>query len=98
MHIDHYNNHFMFETIEIKEVKEEIGQIIKQIRKNRNLSQVALSKSLNVSRTTIQNLESGKNFTIDTIFKVLKEFDILDNVHHEIVEARKQISTAKSLY
>ncbi len=88
----------MFNTIEIKDTKQEIGQVIKIVRKKRKLSQVEVAKSLDVSRNTIQNLESGKNFTIDTLFKVLKEFDLLDKVYDEILEAKKEIEQTKSLY
>lgn len=88
----------MFNTIEIKDAKQEIGQIVKIVRKRRKLTQIDLAKSLDVSRNTIQNLESGKNFTIDTLFKVLKAFDLLDKVYDEILEAKKEIKQTKSLY
>lgn len=88
----------MFNNIEIKDAKQEIGQVIKIVRKKRKLTQIELAKSLDVSRNTIQNLESGKNFTIDTLFKVLKEFDLLDKVYDEILEAKKEIKQVKSLY
>lgn len=88
----------MFNNIEIKDAKQEIGQVIKIVRKRRKLTQIELAKSLDVSRNTIQNLESGKNFTIDTLFKVLKEFDLLDRVYDEILEAKKEIEQIKSLY
>ena len=81
----------MFNNIEIKDAKQEIGQVIKIVRKRRKLTQIELAKSLDVSRNTIQNLESGKNFTIDTLFKVLKEFDLLDRVYDDILEAKKEI-------
>ena len=66
----------MFDIVEIKDVKRELGFLVKALRKQRGLSQVQLAKSLDVSRTTIQNLELGKNFTVDTILKVLKEMDL----------------------
>lgn len=88
----------MFNNIEIKDAKQELGQIIKIVRKRRKLTQIDLAKSLDVSRNTIQNLESGKNFTIDTLFKVLKAFDLLDKVYDEILEAKKEIKQTKSLY
>ena len=59
-------------TIEIKDTKREIGHLVKAIRRQRKLSQTELAQSLDVSRTTIQNLELGKNFTIDTILKTKK--------------------------
>jgi len=57
-----------------------------------------LADRLDVSRNTIQNLESGKNFTIDTLLKTLKELDLLDNIHQEIQQYHKEILETKSLY
>ncbi len=88
----------MFNTIEIKDVKREIGALVKAIRKQRGISQSQLAKSLDVSRTTIQNVEVGENFTVDTILKILKEVDLLEQVHHEISKSKVQIMDAKSLY
>jgi len=88
----------MFNTVEIKETKQEIGQLIKIIRKKRKLTQIEIANSLDVSRNTIQNLELGKNFTVDTLFKVLKEFDLLDKVYEEVLEAKREIEATKSLY
>lgn len=97
-YIDQYNGQFMFNTVEIKDVKNEIGLLVKAIRKQRGLSQTQLAKSLDVSRTTIQNLELGKNFTVDTILKVLKEVDLLEQLNGKVVEAKDQVLNAKSLY
>ncbi len=88
----------MFDTIEIKDVKKEIGALVKALRKQRGLSQTQLSESLNVSRTTIQNLELGRNFTIDTLLKVMEEVDLLQQLNNEIVKAKNQVINTKSLY
>ena len=88
----------MFKAIEIKETKAEIGTLIKTLRKQRGLSQSELAISLDISRTTIQNLELGKNFKIDTLLKVFKEFDLLEKLHHLVIKERTQITDTKSLY
>jgi transcriptional regulator with XRE-family HTH domain len=88
----------MFETIEIKDVKRELGDLIKALRKQRGFSQKELAERLNISRTTIQNLELGKNFTVDTILKVMKEMDVLSQIHNEIKEAREHVRHSKSMY
>ncbi len=88
----------MFESIEIKDVKTEIGQLVKLLRKSRKLSQNDLAKSLDVSRTTIQNLELGRNATIDTLLKVLKEMEVLEQLNDEIVNSKKRFKNTKSLY
>ncbi len=88
----------MFDTVEIKDVKNELGDMVKALRKQRGLSQIQLANSLDVSRTTIQNLELGKNFTVDTILKVLKEMDLLKQVKSEITQAKNHVINSKSMY
>ncbi len=88
----------MFDSVEIKEVKNEIGLLVKAIRKQRGFSQIQLAKALDVSRTSIQNLELGKNFTIDTLLKVLKEMDLLDQLNSEVLQAKAHVMNAKSMY
>ncbi len=88
----------MFDTIEIKDVKRELGVLVKALRKQRGLSQLQLAKSLDVSRTTIQNLELGKNFTVDTILKVMKEMDLLTQLNSEILQAKSHVVNSKSMY
>ena len=88
----------MFKSIEIRDTRREIGILVKTLRKQQSLSQSELASSLDVSRTTIQNLELGKNFKIDTVLKVLKEFDLLENLHQRIVKERGEAANTKSLY
>ena len=88
----------MFNSVEIKDVKTELGLLVKAIRKQRGISQIQLAKSLDVSRTTIQNLELGKNFTVDTILKVLKEVDMLEQLNSEIAQAKDHVINSKSMY
>ena len=88
----------MFDTIEIKEVKNELGHLIKALRKQRGFSQTQLAEALDVSRTTIQNLELGRNFTVDTFLKVMKEMDLLSQLNSEVIKAKAHIVNAKSMY
>ncbi len=70
-----------FEAITIKALKTNIGDWVKSLRKKQNLSQDELAELLNLSRLTIQNLEAGKNITLDTLLKVLQHFDALDRLY-----------------
>ena len=88
----------MFDTVEIKDIKRELGNLAKALRKQRGLSQTQLAKTLDVSRTTIQNLEQGKNFTVDTILKVLKEMDLLTQLNNEIEQVKNHVLNSKSMY
>jgi transcriptional regulator with XRE-family HTH domain len=85
-------------NIKIKDVKTEIGQMIKSFRKRDNISQQELAEKLHLSRITIQNLESGKNFTIDTLLKVLEHFELLNSLNELLKEKRADNENLESLY
>lgn len=67
----------MINSITIKDVKMRIGTLVRVLRKQEGISQEELGEKLNLSRITIQNLEAGKNPTMDTYLKVLQYFDLL---------------------
>lgn len=88
----------IFDTVKIKDIKVDIGETVRLLRKHNELSQQDLADLLNISRITVQNLERGKNFTIDTLLKVLQHFDMLRNLKNEITRVKEDIEDAKSLY
>ncbi len=88
----------LFKPLKIKDCKIEIGQWIKVLRKQAKLSQQELADTLNVSRITIQNVEAGKNFTIDTLLKLLMHFDKMAEFNQYVVSRRKEQEDLKSLY
>ncbi|RCH56874.1 XRE family transcriptional regulator [Mucilaginibacter hurinus] len=65
--------------VSIKETKLKTAEMVKVLRKREKLSQEQLAMRLNLSRITIKNLEAGKNATLDTLFKVLQYFDLLQS-------------------
>lgn len=85
-------------NIKIKDVKLEIGQLVKSFRKRDKISQEELAEKLNLSRITIQNLEAGKNFTIDTLLKVLQHFDLLNSLAEILKDKRNDNENIESLY
>jgi transcriptional regulator with XRE-family HTH domain len=87
-----------FDTTTISDVKLKIAIAVKALRKKENLSQEELAAQLAVSRITIQNLEAGKNFTIDTLLKVLQHFDLLNEIDTQITEAIDTNKKIISLY
>lgn len=87
----------IFEVIKIKDVKTETGDLIRLVRKKQGLTQEQLAEILDISRITIQNLESGKNVTLDTLLKVFQHFDLLERFHHYIGEEIKN-NNYDSLY
>lgn len=70
----------MLEVVTIKEVKVKIGELCKQKRKEHELSREELAEVLDISRTTIQNIENGKNATLDNILKVANHFGLLPTI------------------
>jgi transcriptional regulator with XRE-family HTH domain len=85
------------EAITIKATKDQIGDWIKGLRKKQNLSQDQLAEQLNLSRLTIQNLEAGKNITLDTLLKVLQHLDVLDRFY-EFIASENKNKNYPSLY
>ena len=88
----------LFKTLTIKDAKVELGLLVKSFRKREKLSRQDLAEKLNLSRITIQNLESGKNFTIDTLLKVLQYFDLMYAFNDFVTGKRKEYEDVESLY
>ncbi len=82
----------------IKEIKLSIGQLTKTLRKREGITQEALADLLGMSRITVQNLESGKNFTIDTLLKVIQHFDLLHEINKLLKEKQDELDDIDSLY
>jgi transcriptional regulator with XRE-family HTH domain len=74
----------MLEVITIKDVKVKIGEACKTLRKSNDLSREDLAEVLDVSSTTIQNIEKGKNATLDNVLKVANHFGLLQSITKEI--------------
>lgn len=79
------------DNIKIKDIKLEIGQLVRSFRKRDKITQQELSEKLALSRITIQNLESGKNFTIDTLLKVLQHFELLGSLNELLKEKKMRL-------
>ena len=87
----------MFDHLTVKEVKGNIGKLVKTLRNREGITQEELAVKLSLSRITIQNLELGKNPTIDTLLIVLQYFDQLGGFN-KYIEAEIQNNNYESLY
>ncbi len=87
-----------FYNIRISDVKIEIGTLIKKMRTNRKLTQGELAIRLNLSRITIQNIERGNNFTIDTYLLVLQYFNEMESFSEYIKSKIDDYKEIKSIY
>lgn len=74
----------MLDIVTIKDVKIQIGHACKRLRKANDLSREELAEVLDISRATIQNIENGKNATLDTILKIANHFGLLPSISNEI--------------
>ncbi|MDG1729498.1 MAG: helix-turn-helix transcriptional regulator [Algibacter sp.] len=74
----------MMEITTIKDVKVKIGEACKSLRKSNDLSREDLAEVLDVSSTTIQNIENGKNATLDNVLKVANHFGLLQSIANQI--------------
>ena len=81
----------------IKEVKDRIGMVCQQHRKANDLSRNELAEALGVSSTTIQNIENGKNATLDNILKIANHFGLLTTIYNALDEFEATEDTT-SLY
>lgn len=86
------------DNLKIKDIRLEMSQLIKTLRKRDKLSQQELAEKLGLSRITIQNLEAGKNSTIDTLLKVLQHFELLGSLNELFKEKRNENENLESLY
>ena len=85
----------MLDVTTIKDVKIKIGETCKALRKSNGLSRDELAEVLDVSSTTIQNIENGKNATLDNILKVANHFGLLQSIFksvHQAVDEQNDIS------
>lgn len=87
----------MFSNVNIADVKIRFGTLVKTLRKKQGLTQEQLGDKLNLSRITIQNLESGKNATMDTMLIVMQYLDLLTNFN-DMLQTEITNSSYPSLY
>jgi transcriptional regulator with XRE-family HTH domain len=87
----------MFSNVNIADVKIRFGTLVKTLRKKQGLTQEQLGNKLNLSRITIQNLESGKNATMDTMLIVMQYLDLLANFN-DMLQTEITNSSYPSLY
>jgi transcriptional regulator with XRE-family HTH domain len=88
----------MLDFLTIKEVKTNIGQWCRHMRKAQNLTKQELAEELDLSRFTIAKLENGQNPTLDTLLKVLQYFDEMTSLNQFVVNKTKDHTDNPSMY
>lgn len=87
----------MFDSLTIKDVKEHIGQLVRVMRQREDMTQEDLADKLGMSRLTVQNLEAGRNPTLDTLLKALQYFGLLEALDKHMVSETDN-NSQESLY
>ena len=87
-----------FSNVRVSDVKINIGTLIKKMRAKRKLTQGELAKRLNLSRITIQNIERGNNFTIETYLLIFQYFDEIESFNEYIKSKVDDYNEIKSIY
>ena len=88
----------MIEIVTLKEVKLKIGETCKALRKQQKMSRDELAQALDISRSTIQNIENGQNATLDTILKIANHFDLLQLISKSLDDFNSSNNNNISLY
>ena len=61
-------------------VLEEIGQRLRRERLNRNITRARLAEISGVSSSTIQHVEHGANFSMETLIRLLRALGLLGRI------------------
>ena len=88
----------MFQITTIKDIKTNLGNWCKQLRKSEKLTQKQLANELALSPLTISKLENGENPTIETLLKVLQYFDKLRSLNEYVESQTERLNTNVNLY
>ncbi|HEX5056284.1 MAG TPA: helix-turn-helix transcriptional regulator [Gammaproteobacteria bacterium] len=60
----------------------ELGDRLRRLRLNADISQEALAEATGLSRKTVQNAESGENCSMDTLVRMLRGLNALDQLEN----------------
>jgi len=74
----------MIDIVTIKDIKVTLGNTCKAHRKAHSFTREELADILDISRATIQNIENGKNTTLDNILKIANHFGLLPSILNSI--------------
>ena len=80
------------------DVRLRLGEFVKSMRNSKGITQSKLATDLNLSRLTIQKVESGKNFNIDTLLFIFQYFDMLTSFSEFIGGQELQFKEIQSFY
>lgn len=69
-----------------EEIKKNLGNRIKRYRIDSGYSQKELSVKTGVSFHSISNIENGKGMAIENLIKILRYFNLLDNLLNLVPE------------
>ena len=88
-------------------VKKELGEKIKQLRKNKNLTQEQLAEMININQRNLAAIEAGVNFVksetleklllaLNTTTEELFTNDYMQDIPHLIIKIQNDIKTIEN--
>lgn len=80
------------------DIRQQLGDLVKSMRNSKGVTQSELATDLNLSRLTIQKVESGKNFNIDTLLLIFQYFEMLNSLSDFIKEQQVDFKEVQSFY
>lgn len=75
-----------------KELIRKIGKKIKSLRIDANLSQTELAKKTGMSRSSISEIEKGRNFSIASFISIARSLHFLDEFEFFLKEEEYQLT------
>lgn len=60
----------------MSEITEHVGQLIREARKKKGMTQKELAEKLSVSEAAVYGYEQGQNFTLETLHRIARAIDI----------------------
>lgn len=67
-----------FRELPNDQVRSELGERVRMVRKSRRLNQAQLAELSGLSRPTISTFERGNDVSLDTFLSILRALDLLD--------------------
>jgi len=75
-----------FESMSDKAILQELGERLRRVRLNRNLTQADLARQAGIGRRTLQKAEEGEVTTLETLIAILRGQGRLDQLDQFLPE------------
>ena len=70
-----------FDSMQDEAILAEIGRRLRRQRLNANLTRATLAERIGLSQDTVRNAEDGRNVSVESLIRVLRGLDRLDQLN-----------------